>query len=298
MNIQVNIPQVDYTRMNDCTVAINPGTAVLHNPNYMFNVSIHVADKCNKNCVACGHFSPLVPKDTPDMTPAQFFESVKYVIPYRDHIGCLILTGGEPTTNPHLLDIIRIACASFPKVRLVSNGLNPEFFEQNAEFLLSSGIEVFVTQYNKELSNRIVEAMKGKVGCYTIPSLEAEGKREMFHSKMLSKERINDLNLVGKCGRGECVQLVGTKLYLCQYTSNFEFFDKFFKDHPLPGVEDSYIEMTDPSVNLQTIENFIQNHVCALCWHCREPYIGRGIPSGMEDVELTHSKQEMSEWVG
>ena len=49
----------------------------------MINVSIHVEDKCNKNCIACGHFSPLVPENTPSMTFDEFMDTIRYLIPYR-----------------------------------------------------------------------------------------------------------------------------------------------------------------------------------------------------------------------
>lgn len=268
----------------------------------MINVSIHVEDKCNKNCIACGHFSPLVPENTPSMTFDEFMDTIRYLIPYRQHIRTLILTGGEPTLNPNLPQIIRGACDQFDRVRVVSNGLNPEFFAKYRNLIKETGVEVYVTNYNEELKDQARKNLDGVayMNGYSISSLENEkGVREMFFSKMLSKQRIKDIDIVGKCGaRGECCQLVGSKLYICQYVANFKYFDKFFKDHPLPKAEDSYIDLADGNAPYKIIRKFLYEHNCAMCWQCMEPYISKGQYDMIERVPLTHSKKEMSEWVG
>lgn len=265
------------------------------------NVSIHVANRCNKNCVACGHFSPLVPKDDPDMTLDDFIDSTRYLIPFKNSIRTLILTGGEPTLNPNLPEIIEVACSNFHHVRLVSNGLNPEFFKKYKELIEQTGIEVYVTKYSEQASERIKQELEGVThySGYSIRSLEDEsGVREYFYSKMLSDSRIEDINLVGKCARGECAQLVGSKLYICQYTANFKYFDNFFSNHPLPKVEDSYIDLELPGVTYKDIRKFIYEHNPLICWYCKEPYIQMGKLEYINKVPLTKSKCEISEWVG
>lgn len=273
-----------------------------NNTDDMINVSIHVEDKCNKNCVACGHFSPLVPGDTPSMTPEEFIDAVRYLAPYRQHIRTLILTGGEPTLNPYLPQIIRIACDNFNHVRVVSNGLNPGFFAEHRELIMETGVEVYITKYSEELKDQVKKNLEGVTytNGYSISSLENEkGVREMFFSKMLSKQRIKNIDMVGKCGaRGECCQLVGSKLYICQYVANFKYFDRYFKDHPLPKAEDSYIDLAPGNVPYKMIRKFLYEHNCAMCWQCMEPYISKGQYDMIERVPLTHSKKEMSEWVG
>ena len=273
---------------------------MIDNSDDMINVSIHVEDKCNKDCISCGHFSPLVPKDTPSMTPEEFMTDIKYLLPYRQHIRSLILTGGEPTLNPYLPQIIRIACDNFDHVRVVSNGLNPGFFAEHRNLIVETGVEVYITKYSKELKDQVKKNLTGiTVNGYSIETLEDDdGVREMFYSKMLSPKRMNNLRLLGVCGRGECCQLVGSRLYLCQYTANFKFFDKFFKNHPLPGVGDSFIDLANGDIPYKRIRKFIYEHNCALCWHCKECLLYDGHYEEVERVPLTHSKKEMSEWVG
>lgn len=261
------------------------------------DVSVHVTNRCNKNCVACGHFAPLVPNSDPDLTPEEFNKSMLALHRHRDIVRKLILTGGEPTINPHCMEIVRIAHKYFHDVRLVSNGLNPQFFEENAQELMDLNIEVYITNYKKELVDKIRQYLP--CGRYTIPNLENEDdERVYFYSGMLSNEKQTEhTDLIGQCGR-YCSQLVGTRLYLCQYTANFKYFDDFFKDkHQLPSVEDSYIDLATTQLNNMDIKDFIFNHVCEMCWHCREHYNHNNLEGGCDSVKLCNSKQDINEWI-
>lgn len=260
------------------------------------DISVHVTNRCNKNCVSCGHFAPLVPSDDPDLTPDEFRMSMESLSVHKDMVNRLILTGGEPTINPHCMDIIRIAHEYFPHVRLVSNGFNLKFFEQNAQELKELGTQIYITNY----SNSIIEKLDKYIdrSGYTIPALENDNEERIyFWSGMLANGTVEHPELIGGCGRG-CSQLVGTKLYICQYTANFRFFDEYFKgEHNLPDVEDSYIDLSDKTVTDRDIKEFVYNKVCKLCSHCREHLTNHSLIDDLEKVELKNSDLKIEEWI-
>jgi molybdenum cofactor biosynthesis enzyme MoaA len=84
-----------------------------------------VASVCNLDCVYCPKASGMEDRSPPHLA--------KRKISVNDYVGCLAaiasvgirrvsFTGGEPTTNQHLPDIIRAAADLFDVVELTSNG--------------------------------------------------------------------------------------------------------------------------------------------------------------------------------
>ena len=37
-----------------------------------FDLNYHIIDRCNKNCIACGHYAPLAPKEDNGVTVEDF----------------------------------------------------------------------------------------------------------------------------------------------------------------------------------------------------------------------------------
>lgn len=258
-----------------------------------FNVSYHVMDKCNKNCIACGHFSPLVSDTDTGVDLFTFEEDIKSILFLKQHIERFIITGGEPTLHNNLLDLLKIAKKYFGNVRLCSNGLNSNFFEQNKEFLNENNIETFVTVYNEESYNKIKDVLQ-HCGSYHISRLEnGNGKRLFFNSKMLSMHKVN-IDRKYNCYRGECVQLKHKKLYLCQYSANLEFLLNYYKNINFPFDENgTYIDLEKEN-DVERVLDFLYNAWPVLCEHCNEPYIYNGLSTNV--VELTASKKELSEF--
>lgn len=265
-----------------------------------FDISIHIADRCNKNCTACGHFAPLVPQSSHDVTFDEFKESISYLEIAKGHINNLILTGGEPTLNKDFPEIIKYAIdhiddGIYSGIVIASNGLNKKFFIEHADLVNSCDrLQVFITMYDKNVFDEIKKHIYN-IGYYFIPFLENDGTRERFYTRILTQHKV-DKSIIGHCGRGSCVQLVGSRLYGCQYTANFRFFDKYFEGkHGLPD-GDEYLDLKDVK-SLDEIVSFLYDKNYRLCENCKEPYIKNNI-SGMVDVtELGVSKKEMGEWV-
>lgn len=258
-----------------------------------FDLSYHVIDKCNKNCIACGHFSPLADENDEGVTPEQFkkdMEAAKFLLP---NVKTFILTGGEPTLNKNLVEIIKIATTYFGNIRLCSNGLNKDFFINNAEFLNKNNITVFITKYSLENYNKIKELLNN-VYFYTIPSLEDEtGKRVEFNYKHLSKNRVNT-DRKYYCDRGACTQLRDEKLYLCQYSANFHVFKKYFNNVKFEfDDKNTYLDLTEVN-DIDKVLDFIFYQYSDMCEHCRQPLYDHDVEKNT--VPLVKSNYNLTEW--
>jgi MoaA/NifB/PqqE/SkfB family radical SAM enzyme len=76
---------------------------------------------CNANCGFCNFARDALPKERWDYVERQgAFDAIDIL--FRQGIRYLVLTGGEPTLHPDLIDIIARACGKGMKVMLVSNG--------------------------------------------------------------------------------------------------------------------------------------------------------------------------------
>lgn len=89
----------------------------------LHNLELHVSHACNLACQQCSHFSNFNHKGmiTPEEADKQMGLWSGRMLPYY-----FSLLGGEPTLNPELCEIVRIARGHWPhsKLQLVSNGFN------------------------------------------------------------------------------------------------------------------------------------------------------------------------------
>lgn len=93
---------------------------------------------CNLRCPFC-HNPDLVPiKDDVDTVPWESLQ--EYLSENADFLDGVVITGGEPTMNEDLPDLIRRIRALGLKVKLDTNGTNPTMLQD----LLRSGLLDFV----------------------------------------------------------------------------------------------------------------------------------------------------------
>lgn len=86
-------------------------------------LAIHIADHCNMNCAYCSVFSGLIEKMSfPDFEETK--KAVKLLKSIFDQVVVFRVLGGEPTLNPHWLDICRWIRTIYPlaDVEVVTNG--------------------------------------------------------------------------------------------------------------------------------------------------------------------------------
>lgn len=102
-----------------------------------------VADHCNIACRACNHGSPRVSKW--NLTPEDAERDLARLAPVY-HVKELRIIGGEPTLNPRLDEILRVARQSgiADRIRMVTNGAMLEKLSEEGWALLD---EVEISRY-------------------------------------------------------------------------------------------------------------------------------------------------------
>ena len=91
-------------------------------------VAIIYLQQCNLNCGFC-HNSSLIPRNAPGtarMTGEQIVEKLSG----NFLIDGVIFTGGEPTMQPGIVDVVKVARDKFSFVGIDTNGTNPRVIEQ------------------------------------------------------------------------------------------------------------------------------------------------------------------------
>lgn len=258
------------------------------------DINYHVIDRCNKNCIACGHFAPLADPSDEGVSIEQFTNDMKSLYNIRECIHKIIITGGEPTLHKNIIDLLKIAKQYFDNVQFCSNGLDINFFSKNSNFFIENNIEIFVTRYGDAIEQIIgFFPPSFTVYSYDIPSLENdEGKREKFYSQILTSKNIN-LKKSLKCNKN-CLQFYNNKLYLCQYTANLHLLKKYFNNIKFPFDENNtFIDIKEKTA--AEVVNFINNSWPEICYHCKQPYLDKNIDL-VKTVNLTLSKKELSEF--
>ncbi len=84
-------------------------------------LQIHVTHACNFTCESCVHFSNH--GHSGHLSPEDADHQMGLWSPRLDP-RCFVLMGGEPTTNPKLIEIVEVAGRHFPnkKIELTTNG--------------------------------------------------------------------------------------------------------------------------------------------------------------------------------
>src|SRR4051812_17049236 len=76
-------------------------------------LEIHVTHNCNLQCQGCNHYTNFrYPKW---MMTVEEFEATARLWADKINPSTFNLLGGEPTLNPHLCDILKMACRYFNK---------------------------------------------------------------------------------------------------------------------------------------------------------------------------------------
>jgi MoaA/NifB/PqqE/SkfB family radical SAM enzyme len=120
---------------------------------------------CNANCDFCNFARDKLPKERWEYVERQgAFDAIDIL--YRQSIRYLILTGGEPTLHPDLIDIIAHAAGKGMKVMMVSNAglLKPRRIRDYADAGLSSFvISIDAASAEKHEENRGLPGVCDKI---------------------------------------------------------------------------------------------------------------------------------------
>ena len=89
-------------------------------------LDVQVCDHCNLRCAGCLHFAPLAEEHCLDVEAYERdLSCLASVDGIEGYFGSIALMGGEPLLHPHVVDIVGITRAHFPRqnVVLCTNGL-------------------------------------------------------------------------------------------------------------------------------------------------------------------------------
>ncbi len=257
-----------------------------------FNLNYHVIDRCNKNCIACGHYAPLAKPTDEGVSVEDFRKDLELCSFLKPYIKTFYLTGGEPTLHKNLKEIIEIAAQWHDNVVLITNGINIDLLRENAEFIKKNNILLSVTNYSQ---NRVQEIANifGYIESMHIPNLDKDGNRVKFNTKQLSIKEVNPQ--VEYCDRGLCVQYRYGKLYMCQVAANLHLFKAHFGDAvSMFTDEGTYVDLNETQ-DLNVIENLLFKKFPKLCRHCNEAFYQHDLKDNSQPI--CASRQSLSEWV-
>lgn len=267
-----------------------------------YNIDYHITDRCNRKCVSCGHFVPLVPKTVKNKSMEQIETDLRALARFQGLSLHITLTGGECTLHPNLREILLLAIELFPdtEIRMVSNGTNPDKLIALKDILDEHpNVVIIMTNYNSENTDKVYSVYKdsGQIIVYGVEDLDNKTsyKRENFHRAFFCEEPCTSIVDATKCHQiTECAQLVDKKIYACQYLAHFHYFKDYFGDQikiPLNG--DEGIELDKCSSN-EEIENYVYNHIQEMCFHCLDALRKFGKYENLQP--LTDTKYELDEW--
>jgi len=96
---------------------------------------------CNCNCEYCFNKDRVVNTESQTLTEKDL---ISYLTRNGRFLQGLVISGGEPTIFPDLPDVLRTIKESFPnlKLKLFTNGLNPDLLSQCLNYLDSVSMDV------------------------------------------------------------------------------------------------------------------------------------------------------------
>jgi len=260
-------------------------------PRKIDNIDYHVTDRCNLNCVSCGHFSCLVPPTVGHKTIDTIKKDLEILSCYADCFVGLTLTGGECTLHPQLDEIMQIARQYFPynEITMYTNGTRADSMDKYKAVIHENNINVLGTYYP------LVGDKFWDIPSKIDGTLNYRLNAEHFHKVFFSGNECTDDEEIYTCAsRGACCQLVDGKLYPCQYAAQFKYFDEYFKgQHKLKVEGDEYIDLTAKPFKTDVVE-FMYTAKFDLCKHCLDAKRNAG--HYFNDTEWRQTEKKLDEW--
>ncbi|HOX27543.1 MAG TPA: anaerobic ribonucleoside-triphosphate reductase activating protein [bacterium] len=110
--------------MNRCRIKGFQGTSLIDYPGRI--ASIIFTGGCNLRCRYCYNGSLIDSSELPDIDTADVLSQLKL---RRGFIEGVVITGGEPTVQPGIIDIMRAIRRIGLDIKLDTNGTNPDVIE-------------------------------------------------------------------------------------------------------------------------------------------------------------------------
>lgn len=193
--------------------------------NYLKYVEFHVVDKCNLNCIACSHFSPMVRKDF-DHLPS-FTGDIRRLKELFEYITNIRLLGGEPFLEKRLDEYVSVARELYPhsKIEVVTNGLLiPRALRRVLRSIFENKIIVNITLYppTQKIQKTIEETLNeyGIQHCFSDPV-------GVFRKKLIPTGESNVDKAFSECTVGKnCTFVYMGRLYLCSGAALVKYYNE------------------------------------------------------------------------
>lgn len=263
------------------------------------NITYHITNRCNKNCTSCGHFLPLVPKSENHKDYDTVIEELELLSYYKEYITELGISGGEPTLHPNLREILIKARELFPNnyIRLDTNCLLKHKLIDLRDIIIGHNIHICASPYNIDTIHELEGVFGKNFTHYEISCLMDErGQKNAFYKGFFTRTATTTAEEALRCdARKFCVSYENKKIYPCQYSAYFEYFNQAFEgQHPLDVGVDYFVDITTRPP-FEVIQNKVRTILMPMCYHC----IDCRRDDGYRDIvcPITHSKRELNEWL-
>lgn len=266
-------------------------------------ISYHITEICNLNCVSCLHFIPIS-----NNKKHRNLEVIKHELDllskHKNIVNIFNIMGGEPTLHPQINEILFYARKVFPqtKIGLATNGVNTKIF-YNIDFLnaiKNNNIIVRMTEYNyTENARNNYDKIYTVLDANNI-QYEGNGSLEM-HKKFLkqpfSKELHNNITNDWMCKSFHyCTMLKDNKLYVCHFAAYIDsLLDKFPEIDWIKIDENAYVDLEQ-----NVTDDYIANKLCKksiICEHCVDLNRWWFTDNPEDYTEWKHSELKKEEWI-
>lgn len=266
------------------------------------NIDYHIIDACNLNCASCNHFCPLVPSGSDKgKSIEQITSDLNLLSKIGSEFNTLSLLGGEPTLHPQLAKILDIARNIFPDkdIHLISNGVCGHF-EEYKEALIRTGVKLYISiypycdnHYDRLVS--VIECLKPEI---TVNIVTYPTEIGFTYGFLSQRDDVASEDEIKSCIRRQyCAQLKNGKLYLCNYTAQFDVLKNYFGDNITFDNDDSESGFDlNGVIDINQFRNFMGNAQPNVCRHCLEAhYKYNGINEPM--CQWRRTNKDLREWV-
>jgi MoaA/NifB/PqqE/SkfB family radical SAM enzyme len=255
------------------------------------NLSVHLVDHCNLNCIGCDNFSCIADEKYHSVLSLE--NDFKRIYELAD--GCIeaiSLLGGEPLLHPELIAILNIAGNYFSQsnLRLVTNGIllskQENIFWETCK---NNNIKVMITKYPIDLPFKEIEKKAKMHGTILEYYGNTGTKLKQMHKMPLNLEGTEDKQKSFKlCYKSNtCIMLDEGKIYTCATIPYIKYFNKQFGTNLEVSTED-YVDIYDVK-NIDEVFDFLCKPM-PFCRYCNTKHPLWG-------VEWETTKGEISEWI-
>lgn len=244
-------------------------------------VEMHAIDSCNLNCRGCTHFSPIFPRDLPNLNSR--LSDVKQL---KEKLPCIMkfyILGGEPFLNPEINGYIHGIRELLPHTRLyiVTNGLLIEHLSEDIlQCIKDNQVWLNISEYHPthKKIDRICQILNKYKILYEI-------RKASFKEKFCLPLSLSESSKYPRtCISNGCVIICDGKIARCPQLIYISHFNRYFGTN-LP--EEGVMELASCPEGEELLAALRKE--VPLCKHCVQneiPWSVCGKKVGLEDFAV------------